>query len=599
MTVEPLALTLSPKKPTVYDRANYWRSLIRLKSREKIWEWCERHLVLKGSPLGKKFKADLTPWIKEPLEEIGDNRNREITCQCCVQGCKTTILQGAAVWAVSQDCSAMFITCQTDDDARDFAKERLNPSLDALGVGEISLPEDRRKRATCYISLPDGFLIVQGANENNLQSKTVRWIFNDEVYRWKQGLLEEARKRGTKFWNRRILNCSTAGAAGEDLDRAFLAGDQREWHLACPACGELNNPKWERIKWNKEECQDNGEWNFTRLQETAKFECEHCKARFSHTPEVHKAMNAGARYIPMNPRPSPQCISFHWNALCLAPTEVSWGELAVEWIKADIEWALGNEQPRREFIQKRLAESWNAEKLLKDVRIPVLDVSLWTEEKHRFLLVDVQEGHFWAMVQGWSAKGDDMIHWADKLITYEDVVAKQKEYGIPPQCVFIDSGDDTRTVYAACVQYGWTALKAEDADTIKVTTKDGIKNSFYSWPPGKGDPNMGQALQGRGRCCPLIRWAKRGILDIAGNRRDGRAKGVKCHVSPEVGEHFHQQMFSEAPRLERNKQNKIVRRWYQIGKRANHLWDCYQMGCVAACLAKVIGGSMHIQEEAK
>ena len=566
-----------------------WRKYIKLKSREPIWKWLEKFLFLKGSPHGNKFRADLTPWLKEPLNEFGDNKNREITCQCCVQGGKTTVLHGAAVWAISQDCAAMFITMQTDDDARDFAKERLNPSFDKLGVEQIDFPKERTRRATCYISLPNGFLLVQGANENNLQSKSVRWILNDEVYRWKPGLLDEARKRGTRFWNRRILNCSTAGDAGGDLDRAFKAGDQRVWHLRCPSCDKLTRPQWARIKWDKEACLVEGEWDYVKLRDGAQYECEHCSARHFHTPENHNLLNNRGEFVATNPRPSPQCISFQWNALCLAPSEVSWGELAVEWVKADEEWRRGNEFPRKEFITKRLAESWSNEVLTLEVDLPKLEESGWEGEKHRFLTIDVQEDHFWALVQGWNEAGEDYIHFADRLLTFDNLRELQQTWKVPNSCVFIDSGHDSRRVYAACVDYGWTAFRGEDVTTMRVSTKEGFKNSFYSWPPGKGDPNLGKTYQGRGGVCPLIRWAKRGVLDIAGNRRDGRGGKQKCFVSPAVGEQFQKQMFSEQPRIERDKRGREFRRWHRIGSRPNHLWDCYCMGVTGACMVKVIG----------
>ena len=570
-----------------------WKDSLRIISRVSVWKWCDDFLHLKGSPIGSRFKSELTPWLREPLVEFGDNKNREITCQCCVQGGKSTVLHGAAVWATVNDCSSMFITCQTDADAMDFAKERLNPSFNKLGVEQIDLPKDRTKRATCYISLPNGFILIQGANENNLQSKSVRWILNDEVYRWKKGLLDEVRKRGTRFWNRRILNCSTAGNVGDDIDRAFESGDKRVWHLQCPSCKKLSRPMFARLKWDKEACLVGGEWDYNLLKKNVCYECEHCHGRFLQTPEIHSLMNAGGVYLPTNSNPDPQTISFQWNSICLSPSEISWGELAVEWIKAEAEWKVGNEYPRREFITKRLAESWSNEVLTTEVELPKLNSDQWTKEKYRFLTVDVQEDHYWALVQGWSDDGEDFIHFADRIVTIQDVRALQHQWSVPDTCVLIDSAFDSRRIYAACVDFGWTAMRGEDVSTMKVAVKGGgYKNSFYSWPPAKGDPNLGKTSHGRNAVCSLIRWAKRGVLDIAGNRREGRHASAQCTVSPNVGEHFQKHMFAEQPRIERDKRGREFRRWHKIGKRPNHLWDCYCMGIVGACMVGVIGGKL-------
>lgn len=569
-----------------------WRSFVKIKNREKVVDFLEKNLFLKGSPLGTRFKSSMTPWVCEPLEEFANNHNREITCQCCVQGGKTTVLHGAAVWAIVNDCAAMYITCQTDEDARDFARERLNPSLDALGVNIIELPTDRSKRSVAYVSLPNGFVLAQGANTNNLQSKSVRWILNDEVYLWKTGLLDEARKRGTRFWNRRILNCSTAGSVGDDIDRAYKAGSQKVWHLLCPSCKTLTRPSWERIRWDKDRSTVDGVLNLNLLSDSARYECEHCKTLHRHTQAIHRIMNDGGRYVADNLNPSPQCVSFSWNSICLAPTEVSWGELAVEWCLANDEWGKGNELPRKEFIQKRLGESWSNDINFADLVLPVIPLSDWGDEIHRFMTVDVQEGHFWVMVQGWNAAGDDFVYFADKLLTWEDLRAKQNEYQIKATCVFIDSGYDSRRVYGACVDYGWIALKGEDVSTIYISAKGQRRQSFYSWPPSQGDAMLGAKEGGGARYCPVIRWAKRGVLDIAGLRRDGRAKGIKCLVGEGVSEHFQKQMFSEKPKIERDKRGREFRRWHRIGHRPNHLWDCYCMGIVAACMVGVIGKSV-------
>jgi len=199
---------------------------------------------LKGSPHGDRFNANLTPWLKEPLEVFADNAVREITLQCCVQGGKSTLMTVAAAWAMSLDPGSMMINCQTDDDAKDYAKERFRPSIESVPEISARLPDDRVRNAMCSISLPDMFVIVQGANLSNLQSKSIRWLLNDEVAFWdggKPGLLDHARKRTTQFWNRRILNASTAGLVGGDMDLAFDAGDRREWQFMCPSCSEAHD----------------------------------------------------------------------------------------------------------------------------------------------------------------------------------------------------------------------------------------------------------------------------------------------------------------------------------------------------------------------
>jgi phage terminase large subunit GpA-like protein len=257
--------------------SNYWQSFFSPPDERKVWEWARDTIKLKNSPFGARFLPDLTPWLKEPLEEIAKNENTEITCQCCVQGGKTVLMQVGAAWAIAFEPGPMMFNCQTDDDADDFAKERWATSLMSIPGIEARMPQDKARRSFNKLSLADMFMLIQGANRQNLQSKSIRWLFNDEVFLWKSGLLDEARKRTTQYWNRRRVNGSTAGERDCDLDRAFEAGDRREWCLACPSCGGLSTPKWERINYKDSGgARPDGTWDYKIVKAGTVYICEHC-----------------------------------------------------------------------------------------------------------------------------------------------------------------------------------------------------------------------------------------------------------------------------------------------------------------------------------
>lgn len=582
-----------------------WRNYFEVPDRRPPWMWCSEKVKLKGSPLGGKFKPELTPWLKEPLQEIADNRNQEVTCMCCVQGGKTTVLLMTAAWATRFQADAMMVTCQNDADAKFLAKERLMPALESVKEIFDKIPTDRSKNSLLSISMPDMFIEIQGANESSLQSKPVRWVLNDEVYLWDTGLLQQARNRTTRFWNRRILNVSTAGDSGCDLDLAFKDGDMREYFLCCPSCLQVFNPKWEVIKWPEQE-----DWNWNTLRQSTYLECPLCKAQHKHTAEVHRKMLAGAKYVPQNHNNTPAKISFHWNSLVLAPSEVSWGDLAVEWVKAEIESNKGNDAPRKEFITKRLAESWDANRFFNSAKLPTIKIeSTWPEEAYRFLTVDVQETEFWAVIRAWAKHGASRLLWAGRMFSYEEAEAKANEMNVLPQCVFLDSSWDTRKVYLECAKrntlvkingrpdwQGWRALngEAEARKSFIYKPKGGMATLLpYSYPAKYVDPMMGKESKER-RYAKLNFWSNIAIKDILKRLRDG--KGAPWQAYEGAPNDWHEQMFSERRIQIYDKYNKQTYKWERIGKRANHLWDCECMQVVAACMAGCIGGDVPVQE---
>lgn len=589
----------------------FWPSCFHVPDRRPPWQWGAESLRLKNSPFGNRFIPELTPWLKEVAEEFTQNKWEEITAMCCVQGAKTILIQVLAAWAIRFAPAPMMINCQTDDDAKDFARERFNPMIESDPAIVARLPVDRSKKSQCSISLSDMFVLIQGANLSNLQSKSIRWLFNDEIFLWKAGLLDHARKRTTQYWNRRRVNCSTAGDKDCDLDRAFEAGDKREWHLLCPACNALNTPKWERIKWPKtgDVKLENGEWNYRAVKDQTYFECEHCGVQHGHTEAIHKQMNAGAKYIATNLNPTPGWISFRWNALCLSPSVCSWGDLAVEWLKAESEFAKGNEAPRKEFIQKRLAESYDPNRYLTFTKLPTVKIDGNIAYDYIFQTVDVQETEFWAVVRGWSKTGASWLLWAGRLFTWYEVEAKQTEFKVPGQCVFVDAAYEQNRVMRECAKrnklieingrrdwLGWKGLDGENQERKSFEYHPENSKPIllpYSWPPKYLSGNSGISS---GTCFAKWHlWSNKTVKDILIRLRDG--KGSKWLAYDGAPQDWHEQMYSERRIRVYDKFGKESIKWDRIGKRANHLWDCEAMQVVAACMAQIIGEQIPLKEE--
>lgn len=572
---------------------------------EKPWQWAERSVRLKQSPFGDRINTSLTPWIRRPLERGIDNRVRELTCVCAVQGAKTTIIEILAAWAIRHQPGPMQINCQTDDDAKDFARERFNPILDRCDGIREKLPVEKGTRSTCAVSMPDMFLLIQGANVSNLQSKSIRWQFNDEVWLWKPGLLEEARKRTTQWWNRRIVNVSTAGEPDSDIDEAFRLGTMDEWHLLCPECGKLSCPQWKRIVWEtSEDTKPGGIWDYEKMKASVRYECEHCGARHVHTDRAHKLMIGGGDYIRANPSPVPGHESFHWNALTFSPSVLSWADLAVEFVRAMDAYKLGQLKPLREFMVKRLAERWEEFKLLKAATVPEVDVSVaWPGEIARFMAVDVQEIEFWAVVRAWG-DNESRLLWAGRLDAWDDVEAKQREFSVGDSCVFVDSSYDTRNVYMRCARHnqlierngrkdwvGWKALNGEESPGKSFTYRPRKGQAVvlpFSWPAKYVDPLAGKQGKRVGYC-KLFMWANDLIKDQLVRLRDGKAENFKWLAYEKVPQTWKDQMFSEKHFAVVDKHGQETMRWTRIGQRANHLWDCEAMQLVAANMRRLVG----------
>jgi hypothetical protein len=486
-----------------------------------------------------------------------------------------------------------------------MAIERFMPALERLGIGgQLVVPEDRSKKKINYVSLPSGFVILAGANTNNLQSKTARRVNCDEVYLWKQGFLKEAKKRCTKYWNKKIFKVSTAGDKGQDLDVEFESGTKEEWHLGCPNCQKLSFPKLERLKWDNEGCKNqDGSYDLSRLMESVRYECEHCLTRFVHTSEFAKKANDIGGYVRTNFQSAPRCRSFRWNALCLPPHEVSHGQLVVEFVLATQDSRNGNDLPLKEFLQKRMAESWNPHQFSESKFLPTTPEGEWPDEKHRFGTVDVQRDHFWVLIRAWSSDGRSRALWFGRSETWAEVQEKLDEYKVDPGFVLVDSGFNTEEVYSECALrnsvktfnggasrdwWGWLATKGE-----------GLANKSYKHSIGKGrvvlqpygkpqyvKSKIGDSSQ-RNLYCKLVLWSNNAVKDITVKLRDG--KGAEWLGLDDKD--WQEGQFSERKvRVRKGMTTREV--WQQIGKRPNHAWDCEQLQTLQALRVGILGSGV-------
>ena len=566
-----------------------WKNFFVPNDRRPPWKLAAEQLRLKGSPLGDRYNPELTPWVKEPLELFPNNQVKEITCVCCVQGGKTQTEQIAQWWAMKYQPAPMMINCQTDDDAKDFAKERFGPMINSDAQLRAKL-QTVAKPSVCSLSLSDMWILIHGANPSNLSSKSVRWVFNDEIYQWKGGLLQQSRDRATQFWNRRIFNASAGSNAGHDLEHAWQSGDCREWNLRCPQCDKLNMPKWERIKFPKFE----GAPDFRRIKNETRFVCEHCSAEIEHTERNHRLMNSLGGYVATNPNPTPGHVSFRWNALALNPITLSWGDLAVEFTKALMAYEAGYEEPLREFKTKRLAEFWNPTvPYFSSETLPTSDYSFGDEwEKaavFRVMAVDMQKDHFWFIIRDFAEDSTSRLVDCGKLLTWDSIVEKAIERKVSPQTVIVDSGHWAEEVYEACCAYGFRTLKGEDDLSFPWENGKAIEHRPYSKPremqPGIGKPSR----QRKYRTATLCRWSNPTIKNLLWRLQTG--KGLYWGVPKDAPLAYLDQLKGETYRqITSKKTGKTEWRWMPTGRQGEHMRDCECMALVAAMIFGMFDG---------
>ena len=439
-------------------------------------------------------------------------------------------------------------------------------------------------------------------NKTNLQRRSIRWLFGDETWRWPVGHMAEAEARTTAFgWLGKCVFMSQGGEENDDTHRKFETTDMREWHYKCPKCGKYIPYKWENVEWDDDFKDENGEYDFSKINHSTALKCPECGEYFEDSDRMRRILNKDGKFIALNPNASKENVGFHWNALA----SMSWGKLAELYLRAKIAARKGDSSLLQQFYQKRLALAWR--EFAEDYRLEIASGSYnsgdaWNEEAGfnklgeiisppfaeneviaplRIMSVDVQMNCFYLVVRAWSINGSSRLLWHEKVLTWEDIEEIQKRFRILDNLVFVDAGYNSFEVYKHCGERNWIALMG-----------DNRANFFHRLPNGKTVLRFYSPVKhifiSRYVKCRMHFWSNLNVKDTLARirRNQNPADGATWEVPTDISEDYLKQMESEH-RIKKG--NSWI--WEQIGNRPNHYLDCEAMNCAGALMLKIVGNT--------
>ena len=570
----------------------------RLPERIPPWKWCEENVKnIPYSPIPGHFKSANSPWVREAMEAMSDPDIRLVSIVAPVQSSKTIGAELCLCYIVANFSGPCLWLSQTDADAKDQAEARLHKLFSECDAVKKLFPADRHKKKTQTVFFSNGMTLwVLGAHaKSNLQSRSIRWLIGDETWQWPSGHMQQAEARVTAFgWLGKCIFLSQGGTENDDTHRKFETTDMREWEFKCPKCGKSQPYKWSNIEWDKNYRDGEGRTDFAKVRSSVRLVCEFCKHEVADSDANRKLLNSSAKFVPQNPNAPATKAGFHWNSLA----SMSWGELAEMYLRSKESCKRGDLEDLKNFYQKRLALPWGD--LEEDFTLDISPSGYrmgddWDSEaavgakgailppphenknrvRLRFLTVDVQMDHFYAVVRSWACDASSRLVYCAKLQTWEDVEILQNRFGVFPQLVFVDAGYSTFEVYRNCAKHNWTALMGDGRRDFPHRVNGKITQRFYSTArhPLVSD-----------RKCRMHYWSNLGIKDTLARLRSNRNpdEGSTWEVPSDVPEEYLKMLDSE----QRVKKGNSWE-WRQIGKRPNHYWDCEAMQVCAAYMMKL------------
>lgn len=450
-----------------------------------------------AAPMGKGYANDGKPfdlstacYLREPLEVILQDQVRKMVVKAGVKTMKSFLgemMLGYFCSFGSGDCSIYF---GTEEMGEDQATTRI---LDYLW----GIPSMAEKRKTIIgqwdetmkaLKFPDKTLRISPANLTWAQDLNLEFVaFRDAHVTKATGMIDQIIARTTQYPDtKKIFIESQGGEVGFDFDRHYDDTDQRELHVKCPACGQLNIWNWKG--WHRERPDDfqatlpkaesrnlksddeiasatkeltdkllkperrhcgfkrgdelliklpDGEYDEAAILRETYYECYHCGSawhddgRFGPTRCALDSYDS-VRYIPARPNALISNVGFNFPQWI--NRRLPWGEMMLEYLKhKKTQTERGNVEPLKQWWQKVAGRTWDP-KLISDLRIrrqDAYDVALAKHDAWRLcMIVDNQLDLMtqWVMVLAVKKNGNVKQLWRGALHGLDEVRKKQMEY---------------------------------------------------------------------------------------------------------------------------------------------------------------------------
>lgn len=371
-----------------------------------VSDFADAHIIVVSGPFaGTRWQTDFAPYQRGIQNACHESGVQIVAVMGSSQWGKTSCAINVAAYHIKHDpCSILIVEPTVTPMAEDFAKNRLEPIIEASPVLRETVSKKRAKdgqNTTLSKTYRGGQINIAGANSAaSLAARSVRLLICDEIDRFPAELPGEgntlaiAMKRTTTYRSRRrILLLSSPTLEDGPIHSWYKRGDQRKYFVPCPACGHMHPFEWQHVKWTDDD------------PITARLACPQCDYRISDVERV--AILSRGEWRPTHPkRRDKSIVSFHlWE--CYSPLS-SLSEIVNNFLSAREKQKAGDPSEMHTWQNTTLGEPHARHKieidtntllLRREAVLPEIDVP---EGACCLTMgVDVQDDRLELLVVGW------------------------------------------------------------------------------------------------------------------------------------------------------------------------------------------------------
>ena len=592
--------------------------------RYQVSEWAQEKRYLPPELTSKPGAWDnnYTPYLTEIMDCLSDSSPaRKIVVRKAAQiGATTGLLENFIGYVIDHNPAGMMYVSADKELTKMGVEVKVDRMLTSCGLSDRIKSADENSRKTGNTSskkeFPGGFLLAVGAqNPGKLRSMSVKYMLMDELDGFPPKLGNEgdpvkiAENRTKAFESvRKILYQSTPLVMQTSkINKQYLRGDQRQYHVPCKDCGHKQALVWKGVK------EDGSHYGITfdttdkgvLVEASVGYVCENCgsiwrnydKAWFLPRGEWRPTADTQERGL----------VSYHIPGMLSPPGMFSWVGMVYDYLDAwdavanrvkDIEslktfyntalglpWEERGEAPKYEVIVSHRRAIYSRGEVPNEAALQE------TGSKIQLLTcaVDVHKYRLDVEILGWCHHGrsysidwrhleckegtdtDDLDSPGSAWQQLREIIEREvftaddgRRYQI--QLTLVDAGYKTDIVYTFCKEYehGIYAIMGRDAPV-----KNAKQREFddYDNKMGSRSFNINVTLY-KDR---LAAWLKRDWYE-------GEVQPVGYPNYPQdYGDDYFREYEAESKKEKINQKTnqRIGFYWMKVSESApNHAWDC-------------------------
>ncbi len=312
--------------------------------------WAEQNIIM-GKPFPGPFRYDRTPYTREIIDCFSpDHPARIVAVMKGAQvGFSAGVLYPAVGWIMAnQPGNTLFMVGH--EDLVDETMNKIDLMIDGAGIRHLIRPSVQRRKkgktgdTSKQKEFPGGYLVLGYAgNHKILRQRDMQYGIIDDFESVKKSSKESGDTR--KLFEQRfaayadkmkLFYISTPELKStSNIEPAYLLGDQRQYFIPCPCCGELIVLHWS-VKAEHSDDMAGMTWKTDTsgriIPGTVGYVCQKCSGFFDDSNKQELILSGSWQATAEPSRMG--YYSFHLSSLYAPPGMYDWQHYAMNYIEA-------------------------------------------------------------------------------------------------------------------------------------------------------------------------------------------------------------------------------------------------------------------------